>query len=276
MNPLSEISLIVQRELRKNLRSVKGIILTALSIVGGTGTALLFVQAFHRKFVNLSAEELRLGQQELFTEIYKDPVMGSYMSTAPLSLVVMLELTIWLAPLLVALSSFDAISGDIQHRTVRYWTVRTRRVSYYAGKFLGVWATVGTIVLAMDVCMWVAAIIKGEPAGATLSWGIRFWLVSLPIAAVWCAIATFVGSLFRTPILSLLVTLGSFFTVWLFGFAIARGAEIQWLMYVYPNRYDAMLLSPRVEAVGGGLGICLGAAAILTAAGVALFQKRDI
>ncbi len=276
MNPLAEISLVVQRELRKNLRSVKGIILTALSIFGGTGTALLAVQAFHREFANVSAEEIRIGQQELFTKVYKDPVMGSYMSTAPLSLVFMLELTIWLAPLLIALSSFDAISGDIQHRTVRYWTVRTRRVSYYAGKFFGVWATVSTIVLAMDLCMWIAAIVKGEPAGATLSWGIRFWLVTLPISAVWCAIATLVGSLFRTPILSLLVTLAAFFAIWLFGFAIARGAEVAWLTYVYPNRYDVMLLSPRVENVGGGLGICLGAAAALTAAGVALFQRRDI
>ena len=104
----------------------------------------------------------------------------------------------------------------------------------------------------------------------------RLRVISLPISAVWCAIATFVGALFRTPILSLLVTLGAFFVVWLLGFAIARGAEVEWLTYVYPNRYDVMLLSPRLENAGAGLGICLGTAALLTAAGVALFQRRDI
>ncbi len=276
MNPLNEIGLVVRRELRKNLRSVKGVVLTLLSILGGTGTAALIVQYFHRKFSQVSAEEIRIGQQELFTEIYKDPVMGSYMSTAPLSLVIMLELTIWLAPLLIALSSFDAISGDIQHRTVRYWTVRTRRVSYYVGKFFGVWATVSAITLAMDLCMWIVAVVKGEALGATMSWGVRFWLVSLPISAVWCAIATLVGSLFRTPIMALLVTLSTFFAVWLFGFAIGRGADIHWMTYIYPNRYDAMLLSPRIENAGAGLGICAGFAAMLTAAGIALFQRRDI
>ena len=276
MNPLSEIGLVVLRELRKNLRSLKGIVLTALSLIGGTATAYLFVHYLRQDAQGLSPDEIRLGQQAFFTKVYNDPVMGSYMSTAPLALVIMLELTIWLAPLLIALSSFDAISGDIQHRTVRYWTVRTRRVSYYVGKFLGVWATVGAITLMMDVAMWVVAIAQGEGTGNIIGWGIRFWLISLPIAGVWCAMSTLVNSLFRTPVLALLTTLGAFFGVWLFGFAVAQGAQIKWLSYIYPNRYDAMLLSPRIENAGAGLGICLGAVALFTAMGVVFFQRRDI
>jgi ABC-type transport system involved in multi-copper enzyme maturation permease subunit len=276
MNPLSEISLVVQRELRKNLRSVKGILLTALSLLGGTGVAYLMVRWVQHEYAGISADEIRQGQEMLFTKVYNDAVMGAYMSTAPLSLVVMLELTIWLAPMLIALSSFDAISGDVQHRTVRYWTVRTRRSSYYVGKFLGVWGTVAVITLCMDLLMWVVAVAEGEKLGPILSWGIRFFLVSLPISAVWCAISTFVGSMFRQPILSLLVTLGTFFLVWLCGFMIARGAEIKWMTYLYPNAYDVLLLSPRIEHAGTGLGVCLGVAAVLTAAGVAIFQRRDI
>jgi ABC-type transport system involved in multi-copper enzyme maturation permease subunit len=220
--------------------------------------------------------ELQQSQEEVYTKAFNDSVMGHYLSTSPPSLVIMFILSIWLAPLLIALSSFDAVSGDVQHRTVRFWTVRTRRASYFVGKFLGAWATIALITFCMHALMWIVAIGQGEGSATVISWGVRFWLVSLPICAVWCAIATFVASLVRMPVLSLLLTLGAFFLVWLFGFAIARGAEIQWMAYLYPNSYDILLLSPRIEKVGTAFGVCMGVAAILTAVGAAMFQRRDI
>ena len=48
----------------------------------------------------------------------------------------LLFMTIWLTPMLVALMGFDSISADIQHKGVRYWTLRTRRASYFVGKWL--------------------------------------------------------------------------------------------------------------------------------------------
>jgi ABC-type transport system involved in multi-copper enzyme maturation permease subunit len=276
VNPLSEISLILRRELRKNVRSIKGLVLTGLSLVGGPVVAYFVVHKIRSELQGVTDIELQQGQEKVYTEAFNDAVMGHYLSTSPPALVIMFILAIWLAPMLIALSSFDAVSGEVQHRTVRFWTVRTRRGSYFVGKFLGTWATIGIITLAMHSLMWIVAIGQGESAGTVLSWGIRFWLVSLPISAVWCAIASFVASLVRTPVLSLLLTLGTFFGIWFFGFLVARIARAEWMAYVYPNSYDILLLSPYVHKVATALGVCLGTAAALTAIGATIFQRRDI
>jgi ABC-type transport system involved in multi-copper enzyme maturation permease subunit len=276
MNPAAEVGLVAARELRKNLRSAKGIVLLVLSVVGGAATAYLMARYFQTKLSGVSADELRLEQEALFTQATGDPAMGKLMATAPLPLVMTLNLCIWLTPLLIALAGFDAISGELQHRTVRYWTVRTRRGSYFVGKFVGVWASVSAITLSMHVLMWSVSLGGAYSFGATVGWGFVFWLVSLPISAAWCGIATLVGSFFRSPPLSLLTTFATFFVVWLVGFAISRAADVHWLSYVYPNNYDAWLLSPHAEKVGGALGICFGIAALTTAAGGAVFARRDV
>ncbi len=277
MNPLQEIGLIVARELRKNLRSAKGIVLLLLSLLGGTAIALLIVSAFQNELGNVPAEALREAQSGLFLRLYKDPDMAEYLSRAPLALVVMLMLSVWLAPMLVALAGFDGISGEVQNRTVRFWTVRVRRHSYFIGKFLGIWVAVSIITLLMNMFMWAVSIGRGAyGVGDTLSWGIRFWLVSLPLSAVWCGIATFIASLFRTPILGLLTTFVSFFVIWFFGWAIARRFEVEWLKYLYPNHYDTWLMSPHPERVAAGLALCVLFAALPVAAGVMIFRQRDV
>ena len=40
MSPIQEVVLVMQRELRKNFRSVKGIVLLTLSLLGGGGVAV--------------------------------------------------------------------------------------------------------------------------------------------------------------------------------------------------------------------------------------------
>lgn len=287
MNPMSEIGLIVARELRKNLRSAKGIVLLILSLLGGTVVALLIVAVYQHELGEIASklsaspdqlrEAQRAGQEKLFTEAFNDATTGRYLSTAPIPLVAMLVLSVWLAPLLIALAGFDAISGEVQYRAVRFWTVRTRRSSYFIGKFLGTWCAVSVITFFMNAFMWGVTIARGSfGAGETLSWGLRFWLISVPISAAWCGIATLVGSLFRTPILGLLTTFVAFFVVWFFGWAIARKFDVDWLGRLYPNNYDTWLMSAHPERVLAAIGICLLFAAVPLAAGTLLFRQRDV
>jgi len=276
MSPAAEVALVAARELRKNLRSAKGIILLALSVLGGTGVAVLMSRMVQRETAGMSADELRAAQEAIFTKMAHDPAVGKYMATAPLPLVQALQISIWLAPLVIALVGFDAMSSDLQHRTVRFWTVRTRRWSHYVGKLVGLWASVSAITLCMNVLMWLVQIGGAYSFGSILTWGVGFWLITLPISLVWCGLATLVGSFFRSPQLSLLVTFTAFFVVWLVGFAIAHAAEVDWLLYVYPNFYDEWLMSPHPEKVAGAVGICAGAAALFTAAGAFVFAKRDV
>jgi hypothetical protein len=145
LKALTEVGLVTGREMKKNLRGVKGIILLALSLIGGTLTALLLVSYFQRELADVPPEMLREAQKKIFTNAFHDAATGEYLADAPLALVMMLNLCVWLAPALIWLAGFDAISGEVQHRTIRYWSIRTRRTSYYVGKFLGLWGTVGVM-----------------------------------------------------------------------------------------------------------------------------------
>lgn len=287
MKPIQEIGLIVGRELNKNLRGVKGIILLALSLIGGTAVALLLVKAFQRKLEGANPEMLRQAQGELWSEWFHDKAVGEHLSTAPISLVFMLPLCIWLSPALIWLAGFDGVSGEVQHRTIRYWTVRTRRVSYYVGKFLGLWATITAMTLAMHLLMWVVTLSQGlYPVGDVLLWGPRLWLVSVPIVGAWCGIAVLIGSLFRTPITSLLVVGFSFFGIFVLGSFvpwILDGLErtgdsgtATILRGFYPNGYDVYMLSPKIERVAIGLAACLAFAGLPTALGAFILEKKDV
>lgn len=279
MSPLSEIRIVAQRELGKSFRSAKGIVLLVLSLLGGTGATLLLVKAQQLKREELAGadpEMVRELREKAATQIFGDPATGKSLADAPEVLLVVLLLTIWLTPLVISLLGFDSVSGDLQHKAVRYWTLRTRRWAYFVGKFAGVWATVSMMTFAMHALIWVVCIIRGEaPAGVALGWGIRFWLVTLPISAAWCGIATFVSSLFKSPIISLLVIFASFFGLWLF-WMIGQVAHTSALQWVYPNFYDALLVNPRIDRAMTGLAACLGMAALYVGGGSYLFTKRDV
>lgn len=279
MSPISEIRFVAQRELRKNFRSAKGIVLLVLSLLGGTGATLLLVyvqQLKREKLAGANAEMLRELREDAATKIFGDPATGKSLADAPEVLIAVLLLTIWLTPLIISLLGFDTVAGDLQHKSVRYWTLRTRRWSYFVGKFAGVWGTVSMMTFAMHALIWLLCIIRGEaPAATALGWGIRFWLITLPISAAWCGIATFVSSLFKSPIIALLVIFASFFGLWLF-WMIGQVSHADALQYVYPNFYTEMLVNPRLDRMMTGLACCIGMAALYVGGGSFLFSRRDV
>jgi ABC-type transport system involved in multi-copper enzyme maturation permease subunit len=276
MNPVAEVGLVVARELRKNLRSAKGLVLLLLSLLGGIGTALALVKLRQLDTSGLGPEEQKMIRAEAFARIYGDADMGKYLADAPVVLLMMFALTIWLGPLLVALVGFDAVSGEVQHRAVRFWAVRVRRSTYYLGKFFGVWAVVCSITFAMSACIWIVTVARGEATfGEAMGWGMRLWGVSVPIAGAWCGLGMLVASQFRTPILALLVLFATFFGLWIV-WIVAGVTETQWLTYVYPNSLDMLMLSPKGERAWLGLGGALGYAGLLAAAGAVLFERKDV
>jgi ABC-type transport system involved in multi-copper enzyme maturation permease subunit len=281
VSPFAEIQLVTQRELRKSFRSVKGILLAALSVAGGTGLAMLF--AWIDRVGREQMQKAGLGegvsvhdaQQEAFSRIYNADT-AKFLADCPHSLWLMLVITVWLGPLLVALMNFDGVSGEMQHRSVRFWTVRTRRTSYMLGKYFGAWLVVLAVTLAMNAIVWIAtAAVGGEGFGYVFGWGVRFFLVSVPISAAWCGVATLVGSQVKQPMLSLLLIFAAFFVLWLM-WVIAKFSGAAWLTFVYPNIYDDFLLSPKAAEVGRGL-LGTGIIAVLTTtASTLLFRRRDI
>ena len=268
-----------QRELTKSFRSAKGIVLLVLSLVGGSAATLGLVRLEHfkrEKLGDLDPEALRAAREQLYTEAFGDATTGKNLSTAPDVLMMVLLLTVWLTPLLVSLLAFDSVSGDLQHKAVRYWSMRTRRWSYFIGKFAGIWATLSIMTLTMHALIWVVCIARGEAtAGSALGWGLKFWAVTLPIGAAWAGLATLVSSLFKSPIIALLVTFTAFFALFLV-YIIGSLTHADPLLYLYPNFYEDWLINSRPDRWLGGLAACLGMVAVYVGAGSFLFAKKDV
>ena len=274
------------------MRSVKGIILGVLTLIGAFVASLVCVwmEGSDRETAQVTSTaayiELKKAAIEKATG---DAAFASYAASVPTSLLIFLKITVWLGPLLIALLGFDLMSSELQHRSVRFWTVRTRRWSYFTGKMLGLWAIVALMTLVLNIMAGTVVAFRGYvTVGQLFTWGVRFWLVGVIIAGSWAAIATFISSCFRTPMLSLLTTFLAFFVMWagsLIGFIVrARDAlqggavqkDMAWYEYLYPNTYDTLLLSPEVTKVLTALGILIGFVLVANAAGAALFQRRDI
>src|SRR5262245_15011680 len=156
VNAAVETRFVLQRELRKSFRSIKGIILSVLTAAGGGGLALLFAQsdAIRKQKMNdneISPEMVLEFKRRLLGHWFMDKDTGDHVGNGPGLLFFLFAVSLILMPSLVLLLGFDTVSADRQHKTVRYWTIRTRRGSYMAGKFLGLWATCAAVTLAMHV-----------------------------------------------------------------------------------------------------------------------------
>lgn len=291
MTPVAEIRFIVGRELRRSIRSLMGIILGGLTLVGSIVATLACIAiegAERSKMGAASTEQYVELKKAAIEKVTGDASLASFYATVPYSLLLFLKITIWLGPLLIALMGFDSISGDMNHRTVRFWMGRSRRWSYFLGKLIGLWILVSLVTLVLNLLSGTAVLIKGYVTiGMLANWGVRFWLVSLPISAAWAAIAVFISSRFKTPLVSLLTIFGTFFLLWVVNIAglIKRLAnlaqtgtytDMRWYEYVYPNNYDDLLLSREPTDVLKALAVLVGFSALMTALGSLLFSKRDV
>lgn len=290
MSPAVEVRLIALRELRRNVRSLKGVALGVITLLGALVSALVCVSIEGGERARAAAEnevyaELRRQAAEKATG---DATLAAYIASAPSSLLLFLKITVWLAPLLVALVGFDGIAGELQNRTIRFWAVRSRRSSYFAGKLLGLWALIALVMLAIHVLADGVALTRGYVTiGQLATWGLRFWLVGVIIAGAWAAIATLVSASFRAPVIALMTTFAVFFALWLcgtIGFASRTMKALEngvtgpppWYEYLYPNAYDAMLLSPSAGKAVTAVVILLGFVVAAMVAGAALLQRRDV
>jgi ABC-type transport system involved in multi-copper enzyme maturation permease subunit len=276
MNPVNEVWLLVLRELRKNLRSMKGLVLLLICFLGAVGTSLVITKASDvSKEKGMDAQQAAGASFEVLKEMY-DASVAKRLAGVPAVPLAMLVGMVFLLPAFIALVSFDSVSSELQYKAVRYWTVRVRRVSFFLGKVFGVFTLVATTTLVMNALTWGIAVARDvSPFGSTVGWGIELWASALPIMFAWCSMAVFISSLAKTPILALLFNFAANFTLWLL-YVIGRASSSDGLTYVYPNRYDVYLLSSASDRVLMGLAGCLAFAGVFLVAGSLLFQRRDL
>jgi ABC-type transport system involved in multi-copper enzyme maturation permease subunit len=296
LNAATEIGLLVTRELRRSVRSLKGVILGIITLVGAVLTSIMVVWIQGNDLAAAGGSEaLAEANRQMIEKHTGDASLAAQVASMPESLRTFLDITIWLGPLLIALLGFDSVAGELQHKAVRFWAVRSRRWSYFAGKVLGLWLLVGLVTLVLNLIVGSVALAKGYvTAGDLLRWGTRFWFVAFVIAGAWAALATLISSFYKQPIAALLTTFGVFFLLWLASLvggalrareALEKAREtleapvlpgMRWYEYLYPNSYEQMLLSPDGTKVLTAVAVLLGFVVVAIAGGSFVFSRRDI
>ncbi len=280
MSPVREVSLTALREIRRNLGSTKGIVILVLFFLGGLIPSL--VQVFLLKLVNgeTNQEVPEEVKQKFFEGVLLkayDADVAHYLSTCPMVLFGLLKGTLRFVPLLILLISFDQIAGEIQHRSIRYVAGRSRRESFVVGKALGVWAVISAAILLLHVVVWVVTLAQGStPAASIVAWGPRMWLFSVVGASAWVGLITLVSSLFRTPIVALLVGVVSSFSIWLINLILELIPSVKGGTWAFPFRYEELLLSNKPHYVGGGVVASIAWGAVMVAIAAVIVKRRDV
>jgi ABC-type transport system involved in multi-copper enzyme maturation permease subunit len=211
------------------------------------------------------------------TRIYKSEVVGKYLATSPTTLYFLLEGTLMFLPLLVLLVGFDQIAGEVQHRTIRYSAGRASRASIVTGKALGIWGVVAVMISVLHVTVWIVAMIQNTgDAGAILSWGPRVLLFSIGCAASYVGFTSLVSSLFRTPIVALFVGAGVGFAIWLLNKILGAFDGTERITWLFPNRYESLLVEPNVSSVAAALGLFVLWGAVCVAISSFIVTRRDV
>jgi len=285
----SEIGLTAARELRRNLRSTKGIAMAVLFLLGGTGGSLAYLR-FTRYASEKIMQELGGGipgaqlppdmmdkiKLKILQEAYPEAT-ASYLVDCPTMLLFLFQGTLLAIPLLSLLSGFDMVAGETQHRTLRYLVGRAARPSIVMGKALGLWALVGVMMLQLHAVVWVAALINHDGTAAQIaSWGPKLWLLSAANAACYTGITTLMSSLFRTPAVALFAGVATLAGTGLLGLVLRfiNGAET--LTYLFPGKYDGMLISHSPTQVLGAIGALLAWGAVTLGVASEIVTRRDV
>lgn len=283
MSPVTEAGLTALRELRRNLRSTKGIAMFVLFFLGGAIPSV--GQVLLTKIVDTTtmAEAPLDARQQMFervlTQLKYDEATAKHLSTCPPPLFLFLfKGAFFFLPALILLVGFDQIAGEIQHRSIRYLAGRARRSAIVAGKALGVWGVIATMTLVLSVTVWTVMLIRGGyPVSLVFSWGFRIWIFTVASAAAYVGLTALVSSFFRTPIVALFVGVAALFGLWLTGSVLGFFETTQAATWAFPSTYESRLLvSPDPLRVVGGVVALIAWGAAMVAGAAAIVSRRDI
>ncbi len=283
MSPVTEAGLTALRELRRNLRSAKGIAMFVLFFVGGAipsvGQILLGQVVDTKTMMAKPLAERQDVFEDFLLRVGYDAVTAKHVSKCPPELFTyLLKGALIFLPWMIVLIGFDLIAGEIQHRSIRYIAGRARRSAIVAGKALGVWGVVAVMTLVLDVTVCTVMLIKSDyPADLVLSWGSRIWVFTVAAGAAYVGLVTLVSSLFRTPIVALFVGMALMFAVLLTGWIFGHFEATETVAWAFPSAYESKLLvSANPLHVLGGVAALIGWGAAMVAGAAGIVSRRDI
>jgi len=261
-----------------------------LFLLGGSAASLIYAAVMELATRTTGIDEvipdeaIRSMREEIWSKVWMSESIGGYLAASPSVLIALFKGTLWFVPFITLLIGFDQVSGDLQHRTIRYTAIRARRESIIAGKSLAIWGVVSTLLLGLHAFVWIITIVRGNGTLAEVaSWGPRIWALTVVYSAAYSGLTILVSSLTKRPVISLFLGLIWFSTLWVIDLAVsfAKAAEterywIQYIGYAIPDYYDAWLVTPKAPQMIGGMVILLTFGIAATALASWIVRRRDI
>lgn len=110
-------------------------------------------------------------------------------------------------PFLVAITSFDVLQNDLQHRTLCFSTLRASRRTILLAKFtahLAILSVVSALAATAFVAMTVS-LVSSVSLGDTVIGMVRVWTLLIPFGAAYLALATMASTLTKRAALALAI-----------------------------------------------------------------------
>lgn len=300
---LRDVGLIARFELLESVRTRRVLVLVLLFLLGGGFSAWGFASflgnaeaaaahalnapSTNRPGASLSALEHTSIYRDLVKSLVDDPQAAAALAAIPPIVLVFAWLTMTFAPALVLLTSSDAVSAEIETRSLRYTLLRTGRVEYAAGKLAGQLALLAAVLLLSGITfLTVSAIsLSGLSLGDSALAMLRLWpwifadtlpYVGLALGASMLASSGRGGwalSIGGVVLLSLAHVAAQWPTLRHGGIAPAL---LDLLDYTtpFPRRYG--LIAPVGPTFFHALAVTLGTFAAYTGLGLWRFRRRDL
>jgi len=283
MSLWEEIRLVAQHEIKRNVKSLKGIIMFILFFLLGTlpvlGRILIDNAAKEAHLDKISPEQRHQAMERALLLTYRgDHAIASYLADSPAALYLLLAMTQLLLPLLSIVIGFDQIAGDVQHRSIRYLVGRAKRSSLVIGKGIGIWAVVAIMTLVTHAVAWIMMLFQHDyGAGETLSWGLRFLAFCVASAGAQVGLASLVSSWFKVPILSLFIGLGVGFGLFVArAIVLAIGDSAEFARWIFPSTYETFMVKPDALTALGGCAASIAWGAIMVTLATVIVQRKDV
>lgn len=294
MSRLRTIGLVAGFDLYESLRSRKALALLLLYLVVALAASAAFSLALNElwsrmteRFGQAASEEILASEQlvKLLAELLGDDeaLARTLLTVPPLALFYG-----WLAttalPLVVVLTSTDAVSGEVASGSVRYALFRTDRLGWACGKLLGQTLLMGLGVLigALGAFVLGAIMLDRFAPGASAWWLLRMAGRATVYGFAYLGVAMCASMLVRSNAAARGIGLLLVMFCWIGGGILAapvveRAAPglITAVRQIFPNAHSASIFRPglfdRLPGMLALIAIGLGYFGL----GYARFSRRD-
>jgi ABC-type transport system involved in multi-copper enzyme maturation permease subunit len=298
---LRQILIHARNSMSHSLRSGSGVAFIVLTILAGLALANLAFAPIELGFIELeqfrdnaaqgiglvlSLATLQQGDPEAMLgrmesgELVEMTMWARYLVLEkPMLLSITVLLLGLILPLLLPLGSFAAISGDVQHRSIRYVLPRTTRTSLLLGRLLGclllAWILITALVAA--IVMYLGIVLSLDSWDALIPWGLSCLGALLVLSFPYVCLGILCSTLCRVPLVALFASTGITVAVPLIAFSARAGLEpLGKLLYLLPWGYSHQLLSPDSQTVSQAMLYCLGHGLVFIAIALHRFRRADL